>query len=51
MRQAKLGLGKDIPTDMVVMNLFVEPQVSVADDGGTWPNWQIFTGLSMQFKM
>lgn len=46
-----LGIGKVIPTDMVVMNLFVEPQVSVADDGETWPDWQIFAGFNMQFKM
>ena len=46
-----LGVGKVIPTDKVVFNLFVEPQVSVADDGDTWPDWQIFAGLNMQFKM
>lgn len=46
-----LGVGKVIPTEKVVLNVFVEPQVSVADDGGTWPDWQIFAGLNFQFKM
>jgi len=46
-----LGIGKVIPTKAVVMNLFVEPQVSVADDGDTWPDWQIFAGFNMQFKL
>ena len=46
-----LGLGKVIPTDKVVMNLFVEPQVSAFDDGDTWPEWQIFVGFNLQFKL
>jgi hypothetical protein len=45
-----LGLGKVIPTPKVVFNVFVEPQYSVADEGGGWPEWQIFIGLNSQFK-
>lgn len=46
-----LGIGKVVPTSKVVMNLFVEPQVSIADDGSTWPEWQVFAGFNMQFKL
>ncbi len=46
-----LGMGKVIPTKDVVMNMFVEPQISIADDGAAWPEWQIFAGFNMQFKM
>jgi len=46
-----LGIGKVIPTDKVVLNLLIEPQVSVWDDGDTWPSWQIFAGFNMQFKI
>jgi len=45
-----LGLGQVIPTEKVVFNVFVEPQVSVADRGAGWPEWQIFVGLNTQFK-
>jgi hypothetical protein len=45
-----LGIGQVIPTQSVVFNLFVEPQVSVADKGALWPVWQVFVGLNMQFK-
>jgi len=45
-----LGIGQVIPTEMVVFNVFVEPQVSVADKGAGWPEWQLFLGLNMQFK-
>ena len=45
-----LGIGQVIPSDKIVYNLFVEPQVSVADEGAGWPEWQVFVGLNMQFK-
>ena len=45
-----LGVGRVIPRQKVIFNLFVEPQVSVADDGPGWPEWQVFLGLNMQFK-
>ncbi len=46
-----LGIGRVIPTEKVVFNLLIEPQVSVIDEGETWPSWQIFAGFNMQFKL
>ena len=37
-------------TPKVVFNLFIEPQWSVADESPGWPEWQVFVGLSTQFK-
>jgi hypothetical protein len=45
-----LGIGQVIPTKKAVFNVFVEPQVSVADKGAGWPEWQIFCALNTQFK-
>jgi hypothetical protein len=45
-----LGIGQVIPTDKVVYNVFIEPQVSIADKGAGYPQWQIFVGFNMQFK-
>jgi len=44
-----LGLGKVIPREKVTMNVFIEPQISIADEGGGWPKWQIFVGFNNQF--
>jgi hypothetical protein len=44
------GLGKVLPGPKRVFNAFIEPQVSVADKGTGWPEWQIFIGLNTQFK-
>ena len=44
-----IGYGKVIKKDNMVYNMFVEPQVSVFDEGGGWPEWQIFIGLNLQF--
>jgi len=44
------GIGQVIPSDKVIYNVFIEPQVSVADEGAGWPEWQMFLGLNMQFK-
>ena len=44
------GIGQVIPTPTVVFNAFIEPQVSVADNGTGWPKWQVFLGFNMQFK-
>jgi hypothetical protein len=44
------GFGQVIPKKKVVFNLFAEPQYSVGDKGGGWPQWQIFFGLNTQFK-
>ena len=43
------GIGKVIPRQKVTMNVFIEPQVSVADKGDGWPKWQIFVGFNNQF--
>lgn len=45
-----LGIGKVLPKEKVVLNIFIEPQVSVADQGAGWAKWQVFVGLNMQFK-
>jgi len=44
-----VGIGQVIKRGKVVYNVFVEPQVSVADDGPGQPQWQIFMGFNMQF--
>ncbi|UCH74211.1 MAG: hypothetical protein JSU82_18220 [Rhodospirillales bacterium] len=44
-----LGIGKVFRRDATVFNLFIEPQVSIADEGFGQPEWQIFFGLNMQF--
>lgn len=44
-----LGIGQVIPVGKTVLNLFVEPQYSIADKGPGWPEWQIFAGLNFQF--
>lgn len=46
-----LGIGQVFPTEKTVYNVFVEPQLSLADDGALWPEWQIFVGFNMQFKL
>ncbi len=45
-----LGIGQVIPSKNLIFNVFIEPQVSIADDGAGWPGWQIFIGLNTQFK-
>jgi hypothetical protein len=45
-----LGIGQVIPREKVVYNLFIEPQVSLADKRAGWPKWQVFVGLNAQFK-
>ncbi|MBN7797968.1 hypothetical protein [Parahaliea mediterranea] len=44
-----LGVGQVFKRDKTVFNVFVEPQVSIADDGPGQPEWQIFLGFNMQF--
>jgi hypothetical protein len=44
------GIGQVIPRGKTVFNVFIEPQVSVADHGAGWPKWQIFIALNTQFK-
>jgi hypothetical protein len=38
-----------IPIGRAVLNVFVEPQVSVLDDGAGWAQWQVFVGFNTQF--
>jgi hypothetical protein len=42
------GIGRVIPVGKTVYNAFIEPQISVADDGPGWPAWQIFAGFNIQ---
>jgi len=44
-----VGIGQVIRKGKTVYNVFIEPQVSVADSGPGQPNWQIFVGFNMQF--
>lgn len=44
------GVGKVITLGNTVFNFFVEPQVSVADDGPGFPEWQVFFSLNLQFR-
>ena len=44
------GIGRVIPRGKTIFNLFIEPQVSIADKGASWPKWQIFVGVNSQFK-
>ncbi len=44
-----LGIGKVIKTDYAVFNTFVESQYSVWSEGASYPKWQIFAGINMQF--
>ncbi len=45
-----LGFGKVMKQGNTVYNAFVEPQVSVFDEGpNPWPEWQLFLGLNLQF--
>jgi len=45
-----IPLMQDLTLNPPVFNVFIEPQVSVADKGAGWPKWQIFCGLNTQFK-
>jgi hypothetical protein len=45
-----LGIGQVIPRGKTVFNVFIEPQISVADHGPGQPDWQIYAGFNMQFK-
>ncbi len=44
-----LGIGQVFKRGTTVYNAFIEPQVSLADDGPGQPEWQIFVGFNMQF--
>jgi len=44
-----LGIGQVFKSGSTVYNVFIEPQVSLADDGPGQPEWQVFMGFNMQF--
>jgi hypothetical protein len=44
-----IGFGKVIRIENAVLNLFVEPQFSIHDDGPGQPEFQLFTALNIQF--
>ena len=44
-----LGVGQVIKMEKTVFNVFIEPQYSVADKGANIAQWQVFTGLNIQF--
>jgi hypothetical protein len=44
-----LGGGKVFDLDQVILNAFIEPQVSVWTDGMGMPEWQLLLGLNTQF--
>jgi hypothetical protein len=44
-----LGLGKAIKTEKSIVNVFAEPQVSVASRGAGQAEWGVFAGVNFQF--
>jgi len=44
-----LGIGRVIPTQDMVFNVFVEPQFTILDKGPGQPQFQVFVGFNMQF--
>jgi hypothetical protein len=44
-----LGIGQVVKQGNMVFNFFIEPQVSIIDDGPGWPDWQILFAVNMQF--
>ncbi|MCK0153672.1 hypothetical protein MWU49_08160 [Alcanivorax sp. S6407] len=42
-------LGKVLKANKTVFNVFMEPQVSIADRGPGQPEWQLFFAVNMQF--
>jgi hypothetical protein len=43
------GIGKVVKAGHTVFNIFIEPQFTVLHDGVGQPEFQIFTGLNLQF--
>lgn len=44
-----LGFGQVWKKGSTVFNAYIEPQVSIADDGPGQPEWQVLMGFNMQF--
>ncbi len=45
-----IGIGRVIPTESVVYNIFIEPQFTILDRGPGQPEVQLFMALNLQFK-
>jgi len=43
-----VGVGQVVKKDYMMFNFFIEPQVSIIDDGAGWPEWQIVFAVNMQ---
>lgn len=43
------GIGKVFKRKNIIHNIFIEPQISVADNGAGWARWQVFVGFNNQF--
>lgn len=46
-----IGAGKVFPFERVVVNMFVEPQATLAKYGALTPALQVFMGLNLQFPL
>lgn len=46
-----VGVGKVIPKEKIIFNLYIEPQFGIAVRGIGQPNVQILAGINMQFHM
>lgn len=44
-----LGVGKVIKADKSIVNIFVEPQYSIASRGDGQADWGVFGGVNFQF--
>jgi hypothetical protein len=44
-----IGIGRVFRKGNTVYNMFIEPQISIADRGPGQPEWQVFVGFNMQF--
>jgi hypothetical protein len=45
-----IGLGKVVPVDKIVFNIFLETQFAIYNKGGGQPIFTLFGGINMQFK-
>ena len=44
------GIGRVVPTDKAVINMYIEPQYTVLSKGAGQPKLQILAGFNMQFE-
>ena len=45
-----IGLGKVVPVDRIVFNIFIESQFAIYNKGAGQPLFTLFGGINMQFK-